>query len=136
MKGFGKFVTFVGVAGAAVAGLWYFCDVNKKKCPEGKACEPSADGNTGERSYVTLDSGVREDVKEAAEDIKEEAEEIKEEALKNKDSLKKAVKGAARDIISKAEDAAKGVGLVKDDKQASDFEFKDLDEESSKIEIE
>ena len=39
MKGFGKFVTFVGVTGAALAGLWYFCEMNKEKYRELQARE-------------------------------------------------------------------------------------------------
>ena len=34
--------------------------------------------------------------------------------------------------MSKAEDAAVGVGIVKDDKKTSDFEFEDFDKEDTK----
>ena len=121
MKGFGKFITFVGVTGAALAGLWYFCEMNKEKC------ECSCDGDdecadkSRERSYVSLDP----ELKEAAEDLKESAKDGKE-------TLKKAVKSAAQDIMAKAEDAAKGVGLVKDGKKTSDFEFEDFDKAAKK----
>ena len=113
MKGFGKFITFVGVTGAALAGLWYFCEMNKDKC----ACSCDGDDQdekkgAGERSYVSLDPDKAEEVKEAVSD--------------GKDTLKKAVKSAAQDIMAKAEDAARGVGLVKDNSKTSDFEFEDF----------
>ena len=136
MKGFGKFITFVGVTGAALAGLWYFCETNKDKC----ACscddsdEPKA--KNGERSYVSLEPETVEDVKEAAKGIKKAAGEIagdvKKAAEENKDTLKKAVKSAAHDIMTKAEDAARGVGLVKDGKKTSEFEFEDFDKDAKK----
>ena len=122
MKGFGKFVTFVGITGAALAGLWYFCEMNKDKCEcacDGDGEEASDKGK--ERSYVSLDP----EMKEAAEDVKEAVKDGKE-------TLKKAVKSAAQDIMSKAEDAAKGVGLVKDGKKTSDFEFEDFDKAAKK----
>ena len=140
MKGFGKFVTFVGVAGAALAGLWYFCEVNKEKC-EACADTEGADGEAvtkkNERSYVSLDPELKESAKRVAKEVKSEvgkaAEEIKETAVEGKDTLKKAVKSAAQDIMAKAEDAAKGVGLVKDDKKTTDFEFEDFDKASEKV---
>ncbi len=123
MKGFGKFITFVGVTGAALAGLWYFCEMNNKKCS--CSCDgdsDSAEEKAGERSYVSLDP----ELKDAAEDIREAAADAK-------DTLKKAVKSAAQDIMAKAEDAAKGVGLVKDDKKTSEFEFEDFDKTAKKV---
>ena len=137
MKGFGKFVTFVGITGAALAGLWYFCEMNKDKaCP----CDADKDdeGEGSERSYVSLDPEFKEDVKEVADDVKKTAEDIKEAAADGKNTLKKAVKSAAQDIMTKAEDAARGVGLVKDKKETSDFEFEDFDKDDkdgSKIDI-
>ena len=133
MKGFGKFVTFVGVTGAALAGLWYFCEMNKDKCAcecDGDDTAPGADSK--ERSYVSLDPEIKEGAEKVAEEIKDAAEDIAEKAGKGKDTLKKAVKSAAQDIIAKAEDAAKGVGLVKDDKKTSDFEFEDFDKAAGK----
>ena len=126
MKGFGKFITFVGVTGAALAGLWYFCEMNKDKC----ACSCDGDDSgekkgAGERSYVSLDPDTKEEVKEAAEEIKEAVSD-------GKDTLKKAVKSAAQDIMAKAEDAARGVGLVKDNSKTSDFEFEDFDKAAKK----
>ena len=57
-------------------------------------------------------------------------------AQEGKDTLKKAVKSAAADMVSKAEEKARGVGLVKDDKEkTSDFEFEDFDKEASHIDI-
>ncbi|MCR5591116.1 MAG: hypothetical protein K6F73_06230 [Lachnospiraceae bacterium] len=139
MKGFGKFVTFVGITGAALAGLWYFCEMNKDK---DKACPCDADkddeGEGSERSYVSLDPEFKEDVKEVADDVKKTAEDLKEAAADGKNTLKKAVKSAAQDIMTKAEDAARGVGLVKDKKETSDFEFEDFDKDDkdgSKIDI-
>ena len=127
MKGFGKFVTFVGITGAALAGLWYFCEMNKDK-----SCECPCDGddtkendNGKERSYVSLDP-------EKGEELKAAANEVKEAVSDGKDTLKKAVKSAAQDIMTKAEDAARGVGLVKDGKKTSDFEFEDFDKTAKK----
>ena len=146
MKGFGKFVTFVGVTGAALAGLWYFLEVNKDKSyAEADGASDTEDGSN-ERSYVYLDPGIKDELAEdarkvaegarkAAGDVKKAAEDIKENTAENKDTLKKAVKSAAQDIIAKAEDAAKGVGLVKEEKKTSDFEFEDFDK-SSHIDIE
>ena len=129
MKGFGKFLTFVGVTGAALAGLWYFCETNREKCE----CKCNGDtepaDKSSERSYVSLDPELTEEVKE---DIKKTAEDIKEAATDGKDTLKKAVKSAAHDIMTKAEDAARGVGLVKDQKKTSDFEFEDFDKGAKK----
>ena len=131
MKGFGKFVTFVGVAGAALAGLWYFCEVNKDKCEACADEEGDGEVKSNERSYVSLDPELKESAKKVVKEVKSEvgkaAEEIKETASEGKDTLKKAVKSAAQDIMAKAEDAAKGVGLVKDDKKSKDFEFEDFD---------
>lgn len=146
MKGFGKFVTFVGVTGAALAGLWYFFEVNKDKSYAEADGASDTDDSSNERSYVSLDPEIKEELKEdvrkvadgakkAAEDVKKATEDIKDNAAGNKDTLKKAVKSAAQDIIAKAEDAAKGVGLVKEEKKTSDFEFEDFDK-SSHIDIE
>ncbi len=123
MKGFGKFITFVGITGAALAGLWYFCETNKDKSECKCDGDPDEAFDKGkERSYVSLDP----ELKEAAEDIRETVKD-------GKDTLKKAVKSAAQDIMAKAEDAAKGVGLVKDQKDTSDFEFEDFDKASKKV---
>ena len=133
MKGFGKFVTFVGVTGAALAGLWYFCEMNKDKssCAEGDGdCASTNDGK--ERSYVSLDPEVKEEAAEVVKEVKEAAGELADAAGKGKDTLKKAVKSAAQDIMAKADDAAKGVGLVKEEKKTSDFEFEPFDEAADK----
>ena len=122
MKGFGKFVTFVGITGAALAGLWYFMEMNRDKCECECDGDDLADDNGKERNYVSLDP----EVKEAAEDVKEAVKDGKE-------TLKKAVKSSAQDIMAKAEDAAKGVGLVKDSKKTSDFEFEDFDKAEKKV---
>ncbi len=133
MKGFGKFVTFVGVAGAALAGLWYFCEMNKEKCACDCEGDDAAAGEGRERSYVSLDPEIKEGAEKVADEIKEAAEDIAEKAGKGKDTLKKAVKSAAQDIMAKAEDAAKGVGLVKNDKKTSDFEFEDFDKAADEV---
>lgn len=122
MKKFGKFLTFVTVTGAAAAGLMYFLDKResgKCQCP----CDDNDEDDfvneeevKKERSYVKLNP-----------EIKETIEETKEALNEGKETLKKAVKSAAQDIMAKAEDAAKGVGLVKEDKEMSDFEFEDFD---------
>ncbi len=141
MKGFGKFITFVGVTGAALAGLWYFCEMNREKCE--CACDgdgENVDSAGRERSYVSLDPELKEEVKEDLADAtgkaKKAAKEIKEAATDAKATMKKAVKSAAQDIMSKAEDKARGVGLVKDEKEASEFEFEDFDKGKSGIDIE
>lgn len=138
MKGFGKFVTFVGITGAALAGLWYFCEVNKDKCE--CSCddgESSAEKKSAkERSYVSLDPEIKEEAEKVIEETKKVAKDAGKVAQEGKDTLKKAVKSAAADMLSKAEDKARGVGLVKDDKEkTSDFEFEDFDKEASHIDI-
>ncbi len=137
MKGFGKFLTFVGVTGAALAGLWYFCEMNREKCE--CACDSddnNVDPDSKERSYVSLDPELKEEVKEgvreAGKKASKAAKELKEAADEGKDTLKKAVKSAAQDIMAKAEDKARGVGLVKDEKKTSDFEFEDFDKDEEK----
>ena len=134
MKSFGKFVTFVGITGAALAGLWYWCETNKKcSCSADGEEEAGGEGDT-ERSYVSLDPDIKEDVKEVAEAAGKMAKDAAEAVSDNKDTLKKAVKSAAQDIMTKAEDAARGVGLVKDEKKTSDFEFEDFDKNAGKAE--
>ncbi len=138
MKAFGKFVTFVGITGAALAGLWYFCEVNKDKCEctcdDGEASEEKKSAK--ERSYVSLDPEIKEEAGKVLEETKKVAREAGKVAQEGKDTLKKAVKSAAADMVSKAEEKARGVGLVKDDKEkTSDFEFEDFDKEASHIDI-
>ncbi len=139
MKGFGKFLTFVGVTGAALAGLWYFCETNKDKtcscsCDEE---EGTPSGKKKERSYVSLDPEMKEEAAEAIKDagkkVEKVAKEAKDAAAEGKETLKKAVKSAAHDIMTKAEDKARGVGIVKDDKKTSDFEFEDFDKGAKKV---
>ncbi len=136
MKGFGKFITFVGITGAALAGLWYFCESNKDKCACSCDDEKGSEKKAGERSYVSLDPDTVEEVKDAAKEVKKAAsdvaKDVREAVSDNKDTLKKAVKSAAHDIMAKAEDAARGVGLVKDGKKTSDFEFEDFDRAEDK----
>lgn len=126
MKKFGKFLTFVTVAGAAAAGFMYFLDKSQNvKCP----CDADDDDDfekeedvKPERSYVKLNA-----------EAKEVLDETKEALNEGKETLKKAVKSAAQDIMAKAEDAAKGVGLVKEDKKMSDFEFEDFDKVKEEV---
>lgn len=120
MKKFGKFVTFVTVAGAAAAGLMYFLDKSQNcKCScddDSDDFEDGAQEVKEERSYIKLNP-----------ETKEALDETKEAFNEGKESLKKAVKSAAQDIKAKAEDAAKGVGLVKEEKETSDFESEEFD---------
>ena len=140
MKGFGKFITFVGVTGAALAGLWYFCETNKDKCA--CSCDGDDEGSdtkkgNNERSYVSLDPELKEEVAEEIKDVSGKIEKAAKEAAKaaseGTDTLKKAVKSAAHDIMTKAEDKARGVGLVKDGKKTSEFEFEDFDKAADKV---
>ena len=118
MKKISKIIAFVGVAGAAVAGLLYFLD--RKKEDELFAddfedyYEENIDSANAERTYVSLDTT--------------EEELIEAEAAAKK-SLKETVKSVAQDMKQKAEDAAKGVGLVKDEEksEANDFAFENFD---------
>ena len=126
MKAFGKFVTFVGITGAALAGLWYFCETNREKCECASDDEDAPSRKKSERSYVSLDP------EEAVDKVKDAAKDLAEAGKDGKDTLKKAVKSAAQDIMTKAEDAARGVGIVKDDKKTSDFEFEDFDKSAKK----
>ena len=115
MKKFGKFLAFIGVAGAAVAGFWYFLERSEKgycscKCDGGD--ETGEAKSEEERSYVSLDTT---------------AERIAEAEAAAKRTLKETVKSVAQDMKQKAEDAAKGVGLVKDAETASSFAFESFD---------
>ena len=134
MKKFGKFLTFVTVAGAAAAGFMYFLDKSQNsKADDDEDFFEDGEEYEGaekkERSYVTLNS----EAKEALDEAKEAFGETKEALADGKESLKKAVKAAAQDIIAKAEDAAKGVGLVKEDKEMSDFQFEDFDKVKEEV---
>lgn len=112
MKKFGKLLAFVTVAGAAVAGLWYFLD-NTKVYEEDDFEDEDADDEVKEeeeRAYVSLDPVVADEDKAA---------------------LEKAVTSAVKESIAKAEETADGVGVVKEDveKKVSGFEFKSLEDE-------
>lgn len=112
MKKFGKLLAFITVAGAAVAGLWYFLDNTKVYDDDFEDDEDDDDeeADDEERSYVSLDPVVTSEDKAA---------------------LEKAVTSAVKDTIAKAEETAEGVGVVKEeaDKKVSGFEFKSLDDE-------
>lgn len=111
MKKLGKLITFIGVSGAALAGLWYFIDTTKKarECEEEAGCDNSEEEVTPvEHSYVCLDPT--------------------EDEAADKEALKKTVASAVTESIAKAEEAAEGVGLVKEEKDASDFAFESFDD--------
>ena len=68
MKKLGKIIAFVGVAGAALAGLWYFLD-NVKGSEEENDCDAEEkDVADEERSYVSLDP-VSEENKETLKKV-------------------------------------------------------------------
>lgn len=113
MKKLGRLLTFIGVSGAALAGLWYFIDTTKKarECEEcSKEDNEEATPEVEPHSYVSLDP---EDITVSEED---------------KESLKKNVASAVTETIAKAEEAADGVGVVKEDTKTSDFAFESFDE--------
>ena len=116
MKKLAKILGVITVAGAAVAGFWYFLD--RKNADEEEFLDLNEDDTKdeapAERAYVSLDTSS-EDAAEA-------------EAVAKR-SLKETVKSVAEDMKQKAEDAAKGVGVVaKEVKEtASDFAFKAFD---------
>lgn len=109
MKKLGRIIAFVGVAGAALAGLWYFLDnVNKA---ESSCDDEEEDGvKEEERSYVSLDPT--------------------DDESEDKQTLKKVVADAVKDTQAKAECEADGVGVVKEEaaEKANDFEFKSFDD--------
>ena len=117
MKKIGKIIAFVGVAGVAVAGLLYFLDRKNEDelfADEFEDDEEAMDSANEERTYVSLDTSE---------------EEAMEAEIAAKKSLKETVKSVAQDMKQKAEDAAKGVGLVKDEEknEANDFAFENFD---------
>lgn len=115
MKKFGKLLTFIGISGAALAGLWYFIDTTKK----GREEEEVASDETNEEaceeaephSYVSLNT-----------------DEEGEGADIDKEALAKNVASAVSESIAKAEEALEGVGVVKEDADTSDFTFESFDE--------
>lgn len=110
MKKIIKLVTFVGLAGAALAGLWYFLDSrNEEVEEEDLACDETKDEEEAtERSYVSINA----------------------DSTSDKEALAKAVTDAVKESIAKADEKAEGLGVVKDDsaEKANDFEFKSFDE--------
>ena len=48
----------------------------------------------------------------------------------DKEVLKKTVASAVSESIAKAEEAADGIGIVKEEKDASDFTFESFDDEN------
>lgn len=112
MSKLGKILTFVGISGAALAGFWYFLDTNKKAKQEADEYDDFDDEEEEEelfeeRTYVSLDK----------DDAASEA-------------LKRVVTEAVNDMNAKEEEAAEGVGLVKEETDTKDFEFESFDKES------
>ena len=111
MKKLIKFITLIGLAGAAIAGFWYFLDSRNNNISEdSKEDEAEEKDDAGERSYVS----------------------IKTEEECKKEALTKAVTDAVKDTIAKADEEAEGLGVVKEDMldKANDFEFKSFDEKT------
>lgn len=129
MKKLIKIVAFVGAAGAAVAGFWYFLDRKKRDEEEYFECEPVCEEvKPEEHEYVSLSQ--EECKKECPCEEAENCEQIPElEESPEKKSLKQVVKSAAMEMKQKAEDAARGVGVVADEVKgkASEFAFKAFD---------
>ena len=119
MKKTGKLLAFIGIAGAAVAGFWYFLDRSKKDeyyaCEKDEKDEAEDKEEETKREYVSLDTSE---------------EKLAEAEAAAKRSLKETVKSVAMDMKQKAEDAAKGIGIVKDEDKdnASDFAFESFDD--------
>lgn len=116
MKKIGKLLAFIGVSGAALAGLWYFIDVTKKtrEFEEADAADVDDEEEKTEaepRSYVSINDD----------------DEVSES---DKEVLKKTVASAVSESIAKAEEAADGIGIVKEEKDASDFTFESFDDEN------
>lgn len=154
MKKITKVATFMGLAGAALAGLWYFLKVNEEDYLADDCMEDSDEDEAAKkREYVTIEKfsedGSEVTEEETSDDDVDAADAVNavkgkaEEAIKSikgaaglamndvkdqKENLKKAVKSVAQDMIKKAEDKKKGVGLVKEEKETDDFSFEKFDE--------
>ena len=125
MKKIGKLLAAMGTAGAALAGLWYFLEQSKKAQNADKEIEDDVEETKEEekRSYVTLDPvSVTEETEEKAVEECTAADDAAKEALK------KNVAEAVSEAKAKAEEIADGVGVVKEDKQVSEFKFDTLDD--------
>lgn len=139
MKKFTKVLTFMTLAGAALAGLWYF--LKRTEVSDDCVCEDDETEGvvaSSERSYVSLDKVVDAVVtdEEKVEAVKETIANAEEKVSEAKATITRTVKSVAQDMIKKAEDKAKGIGLVKDDKDASDFAFDSFDESKENAEAE
>lgn len=117
MKKIVRLVTFIGLAGAALAGLWYFLDARNNAC----------DAEDADATDCESDTTEQEDKEEACERAYVS---IKTDEASDKEALTKAVTDAVKESIAKADEAAEGLGVVKEDKidKANDFEFKSFDE--------
>lgn len=113
MSKLGKILTFVGISGAALGGLWYFLDTTKKAkrddYDDDYYEDDYDDEPCSERAYVSLEP---------------------DEESCNAEALKKVVTEAVSDMNAKAEEAAEGVGLVKEETDTKDFEFESFDKDA------
>lgn len=107
MSKLGKILTFVGISGVALGGLWYFLDnVKRERELEEDFEDDEYEDEVEERSYVSLEPTAEE-----------------------KEALKKVVTEAVNDMSAKAEEDLEGVGVVKEETETKDFEFKSFDNE-------
>lgn len=114
-KGFGRFLAFTALAGAAAAGVYYYLNNDKNKEAAKADFAQDVDNffeNKKVRDYVSLDKVVSEE---------------------NKEALKNAVEKATEGIKEKAEQVAEKIGIIREDAsaEAADFAFKEFKEESS-----
>lgn len=103
MSKLGKIITFVGISGVALGGLWYFLD-NIKRDRDFEDDFEEDDEEVEERSYVSLEPAECE----------------------NK-AIEKVVTEAYNDMTAKAEEALDGVGVVKEETETQAFEFESFD---------
>ncbi|MCR5507383.1 MAG: hypothetical protein K6F34_01715 [Lachnospiraceae bacterium] len=120
---FGKFLAFTAIAGAACAAVYYVLG-NKEGEEAGDTGSSDFFEKKSDREYVSLNT----------DDIKEAAGELKEKAVVAKDAILGKISEAAAEIKEKAQEAAEGVGLVKDSaKETEDFEFEDFATEEDEV---
>ncbi len=120
MKKLMKVLAFIAVAGAAVAGFWYF--LFRTENDETIQCGEKSDDEEAQeeikREYVSLDTSI-----EAATEAFSAA----------KETMKKNVKEVAENLKKKAEEKAENLGIVKceEEKAASEFEFQAFESEET-----
>ncbi len=111
---FGKRLAFFALAGAALAGVYYFF-FREKDDPEESEPKESEIKNFFEempaREYVSLNREAGEEEEAAKEVLKDKIE----ESVKEKEE--------------KEREKEEGVGLVKEDVNTSDFEFESLNDD-------